>query len=87
MTEYDIDGFQQWMQKRYTEAVVWLRVEVIKIANERKIPWNTLRNYSAAELYEIIRGRPAGSRTHAGNHRSAITSYEQYLDQKERGVA
>lgn len=89
MTEYDVEGFEVWMRnnRKYNESLVALRARVIRDARVRRIPWETLRSMDSSDLYYALYDRPHGSRSHRASIRSAVTSYEQYLDMKVRGGA
>lgn len=86
MAGYDIEGFEAWLRKRYnpTTAASWMKV--LRTADERNTPWETLREMDSSDLFIYLNNRSAGNTRHEKAKHSALSAYAQYLDQKRRGV-
>lgn len=84
MTEYDVEGFCEWLRKKYVPDTAAKYLKVITRAAELGVDFEELKTLDAKEVYVLTHGPGVASKSTYWNYRSRVSSYEQYLDYKER---
>lgn len=84
MTEYDVEGFREWLGKKYVPDTAAKYLKVITRAAELGVAFEELKKLDAKQVYVLTHGPGVASKSTYWNYRSGVSSYEQYLDYKER---
>lgn len=82
MTEYDVEGFREWLGKKYVPDTAAKYLKVITRAAELGVAFEELKTLDAKQVYVLTHGPGVASKSTYWHYKSGVSSYGQYLDYK-----